>query len=408
MADIRELLNIKLESPYFDESYAKALATPDVPEWLTEGYIRALHEECRVLPKTLDQVLEALPHVATVPELCLLAKTLYYILDERQAYSDSFTAFTYPQVPEGSEHAMGYETFAIFPVLAHIKASWDELVARGVGEDVATASVLWTDRFFEEASTNNGKICYPKEYFAAYSAGIYVKTLIIGRLRFEPHATADRPVRVFRNAEGKHLPLMDNTMIHPSGHILGSYGCEDEKDAYPADFRETDDTYEGYTVDPETRLVVRERVCLKKSEWTPVFVSGDTSMSVHIPLGGSMTPEAVADSYRRAREIFERCYPEYHFTCFLLNCWMLSPTLKEILKPNSNILSFASGYTVFPIKNNALDGFLYVYGIKGKKIPEIDLGALPEANSLQRGIKEKALEGKLVYQFGGYMPWDEL
>ena len=408
MSDIRTVLNITLESPCFDEAYAKALADPAIPEWLSEEYIRMLNDTCHALPQTYEKVLEALPHVVSVPELCLLAKTLYYMLETRKTYSELFTAFTYPEAPAGSEHVIGYDSFAIFPVLAHVKASWDEIVARGVEESVATDSVRWTDSFFAEASQNNGKICYPKEYFAAYSAGIYVKTLIIGRLRFEPHKSAERPARIFRNDEGKCLPLMDNTMIHASGHILGSYGCEDEKDAYPADLLETEDYYEGYTVDPETRLVVRERVRLAKSEWKPLFTSGDCAMSVHIPSGGSITPEAVADSYRRAREIFARCYPEYHFSCFLLNCWMLSPTLKEILAPTSNILAFAKDYTVFPIKNNALDGFLYVFGIKGKKIPEIDIASLPEKNSLQRGIKQKALEGKLVYQFGGYMPWDEV
>ncbi len=406
MADIRELLNIKLESPYFDEAYAKALATPDLPEWLTEGYIRAFHEQCHALPKTLDQALEALPHVVAVPELCLLAKTLYYILDGRKAYSEACTAFTLPEAPEGAEHTVGYDTVALFPILAHIKPSWDELVARGVGEAVATDSVLWTDNFFAEACKDNGKICYPKEYFAAYGVGIYVTTLIIGRLRFEPRVNDVRPVRIFKNTEGKLFPLMDNTLIHESGHLFETYGCEDEGACYPADFKETADAYEGYTVDPVTRLVVRERVSLPKKEWTPAFVSGSTTLSVHIPNGGSITPALVADSYTRAKEIFARCYPEYEFTCFLLNCWMLSPVLGEILSPDSNILSFASDYTVFPIKNDAKDAFLYVFKISGTPIPDIDIASLPESNSLQRGIKAKALDNKLIYQFGGYKPWN--
>ena len=137
-----------------------------------------------------------------------------------------------------------------------------------------------------------------------------------------------------------------------------------------------------------------------------MFVSGGHALSVHIPGGGSITPELVADSYVRAKEIFTRCYPEYNFSCMLLNCWMLSPTLKEILAPTSNILSFASGYTVFPIQNDAKDAFLYVFKISGKEIPEIDLASLPEKNSLQRGVKQKSLEGKLIYQFGGYRPWN--
>ena len=50
MSDIRKDLNITLESPYFDKAYAKALASPDVPEWLTEG------EDFRLLPLALEEV----------------------------------------------------------------------------------------------------------------------------------------------------------------------------------------------------------------------------------------------------------------------------------------------------------------------------------------------------------------
>ena len=406
MTDIRKTLNITLESPYFDAAYAKALSDTEMPLWLSEDYIRLLNDECHVLPKTYDKVLEVLPHVRAVPELVLLAKTLYYILDTREKYPEAFKAFTLPEAPKDSEHAVGYDTVTLFPILAHVKKSWDELFARGVGEDVAASSHAWMDSFFAEACEINGKLCFTKPYFAAYGVGIYVETLIIGRLRFEPRECAVRPVRIFRNEKGEYLPLMDNTLIHESGHIFGTYGCEDEKACYPADFVENADSYEGYTVDPVTRLVVRERVRLSKSEWTPAFTSGGHALSVHIPNGGGLTPEAVADSYMRAKEIFERCYPEYKFTCLLLNCWMLSPLLGEILPPTSNILAFASGYTVFPIENDAKDAFLYVFQISGTPIPEIDTAALPEKNSLQRGIKQKALEGKLVYQFGGYRPWN--
>ena len=281
MFDVRTALNIKLESPYFDAAYAKAIADTELPCWLTEAYIHTLNNVCHVLPTTYEKVLEALPHVVAVPELCLLAKTLYYILDTRKKYPDTFTAFTLPEAPAGSVHALGYDTVTLFPILAHIKRSWDELVARGVGEDVATSSHTWMDGFFLESTEKYGKICFAKEYFAAYGVGIYVNTLIIGRLRFEPCASATRPVRVFRNAKGEFFLLMDDTMIHESGHIFGTYGCEDESACYPADFKETADSYEGYTVDPDTRLVVPERVCLLKNEWVPVFESGDQSLFLY-------------------------------------------------------------------------------------------------------------------------------
>lgn len=408
MTDILRRLNATLESPYLEEACARAEKDPAVPEWLTEGYLLSLADEYGFLPKTRDAALSVLPHVASNPDLCFFAKVLYHVLAQGKGFDKSFTALSLPKAPEGVTERIGYDCVALFPVLAHLRPSYEELTARGVDADVARTSLLWTDAFFSECCQKEGRAAYTKPYFAAYSAGIYVKTLIVGRLRFEPQKNVRIPVRIYRNAAGKLCILMDGVRIHASGYVLGSYGCEDETDARDADLLETADAYEGYAVDEETHLAQPVRTRLPKSEWTQILASGDSLLRVHIPVGpvnGKLTREVCEASYARAREIFTRCYPEYRFTSLALNCWMLSPILKEILPPTSNILTFAEEYIRYPIKSSALDAFLYVFGIHAKSVAEISLDALPENGSLQRGVKQKAMEGELVYEFGGYIPF---
>ena len=404
MQDIREKLNIKIESPYWDEAYKKALSEPEVPDWLTEGFIKKLNEEYDVVPKSYNILLEALPYVLAVPELCLLCKTLYYILMSKKSYSKAFSCFEFPKAPEGTENTLGYDCFSIFPILAHLPFSRDELKARGIDDITCRDSLRWVDAYFEGTSTKSGKIAFAEDSFPLYSLAIYVYNLYLGRLRFEIHENSVRPMRMFKNKQGEFCPLADNVMIHASGHILGSFSCEDEAGAYPADFVETEDAYEGYTVDQATRLYKKERVRLLKSEWEQVFASGDTVVKVHIPYGGKMTKEMCEESFKRARDIFNRCYPEYNFACFQIGCWMLSPELCDILSPESNIIAFRNNFTVYPIENNAMDAFLYVYGITSGKASDVDLEALPEDNSMRRGVKQKSLEGNFVHQFGGFMP----
>ena len=404
MCDIREDLGIKLASPYFEEAYQKALSEPALPVWLTEEYIHRLNDTYRVLPKTYEKVLAALCEVVKIPSLCLLAKTVYHILDTKLPYGEAFTDLDLPKPPEGAR-SIGYDCVMLFPVLGHIVASHDALAARGVDEDVITASLLWTDNFFAEACEKLGKLAYPKEYFAAYGAGIYVKTLIIGRLRFEIAKEAIHPVRMYQSRKGELLPLMDHVTLHQSGQMLGSFGCEEESGSFLAEVTETEDAYEGYTVDPVTRLVLKERIRLPKSEWTEIYRRGMNAIKVHIPAGGRLDPAACEASYTRAKELLPRAYPEYRFSCFLICCWMLSPLLKEILPPTSNIVVFGEKYTVFPMKSDAKDAFGYVFGIHGKELSKIDFASLPEENSLQRGIKREALLGRFVHQYGGYIPW---
>lgn len=404
MNDIRKVLHIDIQSPYWDEAYAAACASSSLPEWLTEEYINKLNKY-GLLPKTYDIVCQALPLVQAEPALCVLAKTLYHILGTKKGFSAAFTAFELPKAPEGTQNAIGYDCVAIFPVLAHLLPSWDELAARGIEDDVLTASLFWADSLFSQSIEKAGKPCFNEEFFKPYGVAIYLNHLIIGRLRFEIHENSERPARVFQNASGEYCVLMENTMLHQSGHILGSYGCTDEDGAYNADFVETNTTYEGYAVDPKTGLAQNTRTILKKSDWTCVYASGLTTIKVHIPYGGKLDKETCAKSYARAKEIFKRCFPEYDFKCFLICCWMLSPMLCELLKPDSNILAFQDGFTVFPSKSNALAAFLYVFGIETDSLANIDIENLPENNSLQRGIKQKALQGEYIHQFNGFKPF---
>ncbi len=403
--DIRRILGICIESSHWDEAYALAKKEPAVPEWLTEGYLNNLHAQYGVLPKSLEMLTTVVSYVAEVEPLCLLAKTLYHILGTKEKFTAAFTEFELPVAPKDARYAAAYDCVAIFPIIAHIRPTWEVYQRRGVAEDILTPSLQWAESIFLQSVENNGRTAFTAEYFRLYGVAIYTNHLTIGRLRFEIHENSKRPVRIFRNRQGKLCPLFEDVLLHRSGHILGSVNCTDTEGSYAAEYVESADAYVGYTLDTHTRLAVKKRVCLEKSEWEPVYASGDTALKVHIPYGGKMTKEMCAESYKRAREVYTRCFPEYDFRCFLICCWMLSPELKDILPETSNIIAFQNDYLVYPMKNAATDALLYVFGIEGKTITDISFAELPEDNSLQRGIKKKGLEGRYIYQFGGYIPW---
>ncbi len=407
MDDIRKALNVEIESPYWDDAYAKALNEPEIPEWLTEKYLRDLHEETELLPDVLETLVSALPYVLEVPELVLYAKTLYNILDLKKSAAEAFPKYEQLKAPEGIENPIGYDLVAAFPIIAHLRPSWNELLGRGVDRDIAKESLIHAGVWLKGTFDAEGKLTINKTYFMLQRVFIYVNQLFIGRLRFELHENSSRPAKVFQNRDGKLAALMCNTTIHKSGYILGSGNYTDEEGSYDADFVETETTYEGYAVSDETHVAEKTRTVLLKSEWTPVFVPGDTVLKVHISPGPGFTKEACDASYARAREVFTRCYPEYDFKGFVTSCWMLSPVLREILKPESNIISFQNGFKVFPGENNALDVYQYVYKLHPKSIDEVDFENLPEDNTMQRGVKQKGLEGKFVHQCNGFIPFKE-
>jgi len=404
VGDIREFFNIKIESPYWEEAYSKALSDSAVPEWLTEEYIRTLHSEKGVLPKQKETLISLIPHIVANQELCLLAKTLYHLLGTKKKFSNLFTQFELPEAPDSTENSAAYDCFAVFPVMAHIVPTWNELKSRGVPDNILTDSLHWLDSVFTEASIKAKKPLFHTEEFKLYGVCIYVNHLTIAPLRFEIYENSKRPFRIFKSKTGNYIPLADGVQIHKDGHIQGSRGMECKEGSYCANLMETDDAFIGYTVDPTTCLVQKNKVVLLKNEWEQVYSSGDTAIKVHIPYGSKITPDACRNSYRRAKKIFTQCFPEYSFKCFLICCWMLSPVLKEVLPPDSNIIAFQNDYVTFPLHNSAMDVFLYVFGVEEASADKISLSNLPEDTRLQRGVKKILTEGRYIHQFGGYMP----
>lgn len=405
MYDVRTKLGITVESPYWEKAYSRALSEPTIPEWLTEEFIHTMHRKYGVLKLTYEPLLAALPSVTENEDLCLLAKTVYHILETKLGFSKAFTHFEMPDAPKGTQNTIGYDCFIAFPILGHIMLSWHELSARGIPDEVCTASLMIFDELYNGFSKKAGRPAFPIDYFKLYGAAIYVNSLIIGRLRFEMKKGAGRSAHIFKSRNGEYLPLMNGVSVHRSGQVLGSYGCEDDCASYPADFLETEASYEGYSVDSATGLVQKVRTILQKDKWSQVFSEEDDVIAVHIPYGGKLDREICQKSYADAREIFSRCYPERDFKCFLITCWMLSPELKSILPPESGILAFGEPYLIFPVKSRSLDAFHYVYAIEASDVSEIDIANLPETNTLTRGVKKKSLEGKYIYEYGGFLPF---
>ena len=404
MNELREALNLKIESPYLEEAYRAALSDSDLPEWLTEGYIRALRDELGLLPRSIDTVLLALPHVAKSPELRLFVKVIYHILGKRVGFNSAFSAFEMLGAPEKIDE-LGYGAALMFPIIAHLRPYRDTLLLRGIDEDVIRDTLFWIDSFISTSSEKKGAPYLSLECFRAYSVAIYSNHLIIGRLRFELYPNSVRNARVFKSRSGEYALLMDNVTLHKTGRVIGSYGCTDTDGSYYAEVTETKDGYSGLGIDAFTRLAKREVTTLPRDEWTPVYTSGDAAIKIHIPHGGRLDKKAVEDAFSRAREIFTRCYPEYNFTAFVIICWMLAPELSEILPEESNIIAFQNNFITYPVKSDATGVFLYVFDKDIASVDELDLSLLPEDNTLRRGIKKMALEGRFIHQFGGYMPF---
>lgn len=401
---LRKKLNINMESPYWDEAAKKAQAMPAIPHWLTQEFILAMEEDFSLLEELKEPILRAAELVRENPDLCMLAKILYNIIDYRAGYSKSFSAFELPKAPEGAE-TLGYDYLALFPVLGYARVFSEELAARGLPHQVIKDSFFFFKYRLKHCAEEEGKPCYNARSFSVYNTHVYDNDIFVGRLRYEIHKGFDRNVKAFADESGNVCILMCDTTLHAKGHLLGTLGYTDEEGAYEADFVETDEYYEGYAVDSATGLAENTRTRLPKKDWKLILQSGDTVLKVHIR-GDSKLVKADCDaSYEAAKELFKKCYPEHDFKGFVCNTWLLCPVMGRFLKPESNIMQFQQKYNLFPAKNNAPDVFGYVYGLKTASAADVDPETLTENNTMQRGVKQLLKEGVYIHQFNGFIPF---
>lgn len=405
LQDIRTTLNVSIDSPFWNEAITEAEAMPRIPQWLCAEFVLAVDKDYSLLGDFKESVLQALTQVTDSPALCLFAKTLFHIIGKKQPFKKSFSSFSLPKAPADAPNLLGYDYVGLFPILAHVRQFSHELAARGISHDVIHDTLSFLRSFIMESCEQEGRPCFNETFFALFPAYHYTKYLWIGRLRFEILPNSNCNVRMFTRQDGKTCLLLCDTVLHASGNILDTIGFSDAENAFPADYCETDEFYEGYAVNPETHRAETVRTRLAKPQWREVIKPGDTLLKVHIPVAGRLLKEDCEAAYAQARQVFPKCYPEYDFKGFVCCSWLLCPSLRTFLKEDSNIVSFQQKYHLFPAKDTGADVFLYVFDKKVSSADEVDFSSLPQSNTMQRGVKNLLLAGEYIHNYGGLIPF---
>ncbi|MBE6973546.1 MAG: hypothetical protein E7440_06690 [Ruminococcaceae bacterium] len=125
---------------------------------------------------------------------------------------------------------------------------------------------------------------------------------------------------------------------------------------------------------------------------------------IHIPAtDNGLQNEDVGESIRLAQEKLDEYFPQIagKTAVFCTYSWLLSPQLRDILKPDSNIIKFQDRFNV----TESIDGtgsFLN-FAFKINAAPgSFDYNTLPEDTHLRREIKARLLRGDPLQQGWGY------
>lgn len=130
------------------------------------------------------------------------------------------------------------------------------------------------------------------------------------------------------------------------------------------------------------------------------IAKGDNVMEIHIPRGSKLTPSECEASLNWAREFFATYFPEFHYTCFTCNSWLLDDDLKDFLPETSNIIRFGNLFTkVYHKELNCLLGSVFKDGTT-----EENLADAVCTSSFAQKVKDAVLSGKKFHMTLGFIP----
>ena len=147
-----------------------------------------------------------------------------------------------------------------------------------------------------------------------------------------------------------------------------------------------------------TRQVSSKLFRIGQLEYELTTLEGAPVVSLHIPTDVDLRHESLRPSLAEGLAEFFRIFPEYADKPVYCHSWLLSPLLKDMLPPTSNILRFQEMFDITLDEKPSNDVLLWVF--KNPKLPKEDL---PENSSLQRKLKRFLLAGNQFLEGKGYL-----
>ena len=121
-------------------------------------------------------------------------------------------------------------------------------------------------------------------------------------------------------------------------------------------------------------------------------------ISLHIPTGAHLLPEAIDASLTAAHSFLARFFPAWADVPMDCHSWLLSPQLPELLDPDSKIIRFQNRFRITAEPEQTEDFLEWVF--KNKNIP---YAQLPENTSLQKKMKQYLLQGGIFVEGRGIL-----
>ena len=356
------------------EEHVTDLDTEETELLPRETLLRVLADNS-VPPEKRDRLLKTLDAANAVPELVELA---HIMAKDAVRGLVRCHAVEFHQPRPKCLHGFDREAYAFLYTQLCVPEGRKALRARGIPEEYDADIPERMTRKQLKKFVETGDISFD-DY--PWDMNFYCcQIFFLDRFYFIPYRWGDTPV-AWRNTETGEVTALwrAGDRFRRDGQFDGVNGITDPE-AFTTVYEETEGTVRGNRVLPEGR-VSPETVSLGKKSWRKALGEDDFLLALHIPGGEGYTPERVKSSCEKALAFYDRYYPEYDYKGFWSESWLYDPGLREIVKPDRNIVRVQKQFYCYPTEEGDRMIRLEVLGDENA-----DHRRLIPRNSLERGM----------------------
>ena len=220
---------------------------------------------------------------------------------------------------------------------------------------------------------------------------------------------------VYRNSKNQAVIALAESGIHfrRDGQKNGASGLSETQGVWTSELQHNGDWIIGNPIDPANGGACPKPIRLATSDWTEILHPGDPVLDIHIPASGPLTAHECTLSTQRAVAFFWHHFPEKPpAKALICTSWILDAQLVQYLKPDSNIINFQQQFYLYPGDCDPWAIFRDVFqlAIPYGQVGGVDLKALPQNSTLEKGVVTHVANGQRWRKAGGFilvedLPW---
>ncbi len=363
------------------------------PDFLDTEYLKSLHQKYDIFGEYEKIVLDTTRKMQNDTAFVIFGNLGKAYLDA--IGDDTPKAKKFP-MPKSSSNQTFVDLFPIILICTQLEKARERYSTLGATNEEIYLCMKAFGSCFKEQSRRFGKPVLPAANFPWLCNYMCANILSIHGFNFEIIPFEFNGVYVKNKETGKLTALMLNEKMHRDGYVLGTPGYLDDKDSFFASFEETPDAFIGYAVN-KAGTVPNIKQTFPKSEWSLCMKKDDMIISFHIPKNADFTKENLDSAFEIGAKKMRHYFSQYDIKGVMCASWLVSPQLKDILKPDSKIVSFGERFTPLPQINSGMSVFTNVFPAGITRLED-----LPENTSLERALKKLYLDGKYLYTYPGF------